>query len=1240
MKKNNKNKQRKKENQIIDRGNGKFSILFADGNKYYGQLNEQKQVEGYGEMTYTNDDLILKYIGNFKNGLPNGYGETYLKNGTIQKGQFIDGQLNGQGTTTLPLGTAGIQSYDGNFKNGKFDGTGKITYPENAQNKKQNPFKTFFCSFKENKPIAPCYAKIEFNNLILYKLYEGNLAAPMTMGGEGTLTTHNDKIISGNFGNIKFDNGTIWGNITFNHQSNNSKIQSLISKKSIISNLPASIYNIEDSIIYSFIGTLDRNKNPNFGYLMIEDFNKGFVLNYAARKNPETNIMEPSEKDNAVIFFKNNLYNFYYGKINKENLPQGEGKLFIKEEGNAYQIIEGIFKNTSIANGLLNAQIESIEEEKPISYKIVGSQIADSQNQEIYQNWQENNNNIVSVPNYFCHDEAFFNKISNIYSTILKALENETNQSIKKTEEKNNLTSTNSNIIALSAKQKIEKPSLDNEFFNNATKYWYDDQDIDQIAQKLCHNSPSFIYLPCFEEGQDLDSKKLIWQNILQNNSNFSNKNSIIHFLTAQRINGNHWVNIVVEFNFGDKKANFKLYNPLQQIGEMPNKLFANLKEFFAENIKAIPKENYCNLITICNEELQQDSSSCGKIVLSNMEELIKGNSIEDQQQYEKEKIAKIIQNHIELYPQIIDKINNQSSGLIEAKLLNKDEFSPVQIAKINNKTKLLNSNTLTAEEIAKFHSFLNENSQINEISQQKNAIFKFLDQNSIYQNLQNEFFITKNNQENIEFKNELTIEEIAEITQNLLSSKIATNFLANYQKSSLEEKYEIENNWLYTPESALFLSYLQSTNSTIEADINIWKKAEKLIYEEILSFNLNNQTSKAGFEPLNKQNNSAISPPNIDFAAINYLGEKFNTTQLIEAILHLAKCAKATDNFFGQNNQNKTLEEFVKIFKNNQNNNPELLTILKCINNSLENICKAKVKELDIKNYHSLSLKKKEEFFEKLLSTDWFKNLNDNLIYYIPQYLVENISFENLAGNLAEIEKLNLHEFKKSEDIFLLLINYVTATQENNQLLKINIPAYLSSNPKLEENFIKKSREILNLLENNKNLSLENICNYYFGNIRGRSTFSHLPKVIFNNQEFALSQENIAEFTNKHNQKNYQIAFLPEIKEKIKENFEEWKKIAICGFVGKEGQQGIKHLGKNIFEIKPKSANLENERCYALQLNNLLLVIKHGTKNNQKQDIETIIKNSPPSKTLIKPLENKEEMPAKLTKNLAKTKK
>ena len=71
-----------------------------------------------------NNELYAKYVGQRKNGKPDGHGKGIAHDGGVYEGEWKDGVYDGQGTYTLPDG----EKYVGEWKDGLKHGHGSITY--------------------------------------------------------------------------------------------------------------------------------------------------------------------------------------------------------------------------------------------------------------------------------------------------------------------------------------------------------------------------------------------------------------------------------------------------------------------------------------------------------------------------------------------------------------------------------------------------------------------------------------------------------------------------------------------------------------------------------------------------------------------------------------------------------------------------------------------------------------------------------------------------------------------------------------------------------------------------------------------------------------------------------------------------------------------------------------------------------------------------------------------------------
>jgi hypothetical protein len=100
-----------------------FSI-YSGGAKYVGEFKEYEP-HGYGTFFWTNGD---KYYGEWKNGKSDGNGTKVWKNGRKYSGTFKNDELHGSGVLTYPDG----KKYEGEFINGKRHGKGTFTYADGS----------------------------------------------------------------------------------------------------------------------------------------------------------------------------------------------------------------------------------------------------------------------------------------------------------------------------------------------------------------------------------------------------------------------------------------------------------------------------------------------------------------------------------------------------------------------------------------------------------------------------------------------------------------------------------------------------------------------------------------------------------------------------------------------------------------------------------------------------------------------------------------------------------------------------------------------------------------------------------------------------------------------------------------------------------------------------------------------------------------------------------------------------
>jgi hypothetical protein len=102
------------------RPNGQGIITFPDGKKYIGEVKDGT-ANGQGTVIYPNED---KYVGELKDGKSNGHGTFTFTNGNKYVGEFKDGNFNGRAIVTFADG----EKYVGEYKNGLKNGKGTETY--------------------------------------------------------------------------------------------------------------------------------------------------------------------------------------------------------------------------------------------------------------------------------------------------------------------------------------------------------------------------------------------------------------------------------------------------------------------------------------------------------------------------------------------------------------------------------------------------------------------------------------------------------------------------------------------------------------------------------------------------------------------------------------------------------------------------------------------------------------------------------------------------------------------------------------------------------------------------------------------------------------------------------------------------------------------------------------------------------------------------------------------------------
>ena len=119
-------------------------LEFENGNIYYGEWNNEGEMEGYGIYILRDKNIISEgiwikgniiygriffpnediYEGKMNDSLPHGFGIIYFLNGEIYKGDFVNGEMTGNGTFIY----ADKSYYTGELKNGVFHGLGTLKW--------------------------------------------------------------------------------------------------------------------------------------------------------------------------------------------------------------------------------------------------------------------------------------------------------------------------------------------------------------------------------------------------------------------------------------------------------------------------------------------------------------------------------------------------------------------------------------------------------------------------------------------------------------------------------------------------------------------------------------------------------------------------------------------------------------------------------------------------------------------------------------------------------------------------------------------------------------------------------------------------------------------------------------------------------------------------------------------------------------------------------------------------------
>lgn len=179
------------------------NYLIQDGKIYVANISKQDDQkianQNYQKLKFDN----ASYLGEVKDGLPNGYGKAEYKNGNIYEGNFQNGQRTGQGKLMLISGD-GTKTYDvieGQFLNGKIV-KGKATFVRGDRMMYYGV--EYEGEFKDDVPHGKG-KKTYVKDLhpVTGKFYEGGFKEGKEHGN-GLLTTANGDVYR-----VKFKNGEL-----------------------------------------------------------------------------------------------------------------------------------------------------------------------------------------------------------------------------------------------------------------------------------------------------------------------------------------------------------------------------------------------------------------------------------------------------------------------------------------------------------------------------------------------------------------------------------------------------------------------------------------------------------------------------------------------------------------------------------------------------------------------------------------------------------------------------------------------------------------------------------------------------------------------------------------------------------------------------------------------------------------------------------------------------------------------
>ena len=158
-------------------------VEFKNGNKYFGNWNENLKMEGIGKYILKEDNVLAEGI--WRNGDLH-YARVFLPNGDIYEGEMKDSEFNGKGKMTYSNGDI----YEGDFIKGERNGKGKFVFEDKTE---------YEGDFEKGEFKGK--GKIKWTNG--YE-YSGDING-LKLSGLGVLSKQNGEVYEGNFDNSLFN---------------------------------------------------------------------------------------------------------------------------------------------------------------------------------------------------------------------------------------------------------------------------------------------------------------------------------------------------------------------------------------------------------------------------------------------------------------------------------------------------------------------------------------------------------------------------------------------------------------------------------------------------------------------------------------------------------------------------------------------------------------------------------------------------------------------------------------------------------------------------------------------------------------------------------------------------------------------------------------------------------------------------------------------------------------------------